>query len=30
MGKSIDHIREFEPVEQGTPDPQGAMPELAG
>jgi tartronate-semialdehyde synthase len=30
MGKSIDHIREFEPVEHGVPDPQAAMPELAG
>src|SRR5918998_446151 len=30
MGTSIDHIREFEPVEHGVPDPQAAMPELAG
>jgi hypothetical protein len=30
MGKSIDHNREFEPVEQEVPDPQAAMPELAG
>jgi hypothetical protein len=29
MGKSIDHIRKFEPVEQGVPDPQAAMPEPA-
>ena len=30
MGKSIDHVREFEPVEGEAPDPLAAMPELAG
>jgi tartronate-semialdehyde synthase len=30
MGKSIDHVREFEPVEGEIPDPLAAMPELAG
>ncbi|HYM58749.1 MAG TPA: hypothetical protein VES79_12370 [Solirubrobacteraceae bacterium] len=30
MGKSIDHVREFEAVEGGVPDPLAAMPELAG
>jgi tartronate-semialdehyde synthase len=30
MGKSIDHIREFEDVDQGAPDPLSALPEMAG
>ncbi len=30
MGKSIDHVREFEPVTQSLPDPYAALPELAG
>ena len=30
MGKSIDHVREFEPVDDAVPDPLAAMPELAG
>jgi tartronate-semialdehyde synthase len=30
MGVSIDHIREFEPVEQGVPDPLARIPEFAG
>jgi glyoxylate carboligase len=30
MGKSIDHVKEFEAVEGGVPDPLAAMPELAG
>jgi tartronate-semialdehyde synthase len=30
MGKSIDHVREFEPVEGAVPDPLAAMPEVAG
>jgi tartronate-semialdehyde synthase len=30
MGKSIDHVREFEPVTQTLPDPVAAVPELAG
>jgi tartronate-semialdehyde synthase len=30
MGKSIDHVREFEPVTGSVPDPFAAMPELAG
>jgi tartronate-semialdehyde synthase len=29
MGKSIDHVREFEAVD-AVPDPLAAMPELAG
>jgi tartronate-semialdehyde synthase len=30
MGKSIDHIREFEEVDEGAPDPLAALPEMAG
>ena len=30
MGRSIDHVREFEPVTQTLPDPVAAVPELAG
>jgi tartronate-semialdehyde synthase len=30
MGKSIDHVREFEPAEGAVPDPLAPMPELAG
>jgi len=30
MGKSIDHIREFEEVDEGVPDPLAALPEMAG
>jgi tartronate-semialdehyde synthase len=30
MGKSIDHVREFEPVEGTVPEPFAPMPELAG
>jgi tartronate-semialdehyde synthase len=30
MGKSIDHVREFEPVEGIVPEPSAPMPELAG
>jgi tartronate-semialdehyde synthase len=30
MGKSIDHVREFEAVEDAGPDPLAVMPELAG
>jgi tartronate-semialdehyde synthase len=30
MGRSIDHIREFEPVEGAVPEPFAPMPELAG
>ena len=30
MGKSIDHVREFEPARETVPDPFAAMPELAG
>ena len=30
MGKSIDHVREFEPIEDGVRDPLAAMPDLAG
>ncbi len=30
MGRSIDHIREFEPVEGTVPEPFAPMPELAG
>jgi tartronate-semialdehyde synthase len=30
MGKSIDHVREFEPVEGVVPEPYAPMPELAG
>jgi tartronate-semialdehyde synthase len=30
MGKSIDHIREFEEVADEAPDPLAAIPELAG
>ena len=30
MGKSIDHVKEFEAVEGEVPDPLAAEPELAG
>jgi tartronate-semialdehyde synthase len=30
MGKSIDHVREFEAVDDATPDPLALMPDLAG
>jgi tartronate-semialdehyde synthase len=30
MGKSIDHVREFEPARETVPDPFAAIPELAG
>ena len=30
MGKSIDHVREFEPARESVPDPFAAIPELAG
>jgi tartronate-semialdehyde synthase len=30
MGKSIDHVKEFEAVEGDVPDPAAALPEMAG
>jgi tartronate-semialdehyde synthase len=30
MGKSIDHVREFEPIDDAAQDPLAAMPDLAG